>query len=445
MHSAHQSFANIGIAPKLLDILERLSFHVPTPIQRQAIPVAIEGKDVVGIAQTGTGKTLAFAVPLLQRLAGMAQSRGLILVPTRELALQVHEAVRELGKSFGLRTAVLIGGLPLGPQVRDLQRAPHIIIATPGRLVDHLERRNIKLQQVHILVLDEADRMFDMGFAPQLAIIFRHLPKERQTMLFSATMPPQIATLAARTMRSPIRIEVAPSGTVVAEVEQEMFLVAHGDKIRLLDKLLTEYRGSVLVFSRTKHGAKRITRSIRAMGHAAAELHGNRSLSQRRQALEGFKSGMFRVLVATDLAARGIHVTGIELVINYDLPGSPEDYVHRIGRTARAGHAGKAISFATHDQGNDIRQIERLVKTRLMVRKEQALPPHRAPQVAAPERRGSEPGRTTEHRRVQRRTGSNRGRSSHRRGRSRRGRGQSPRASGVPQRAPWTQSAGKRV
>jgi len=359
-------FYGLGIAPKLLEALDKLNFKVPTPIQQKAIPPAAEGKDMVGIAQTGTGKTIAFAIPMIQQLAAK-EGKGLVLVPTRELALQVAEVVRQFAPLLGMQTAVVIGGESLGRQRADLFRKPRIIIATPGRLIDHIAQRNVNLADVKVLVLDEADRMFDMGFAPQINKIIAVLPKERQTMLFSATMPEAIMKLASHHMKLPTRIEVARSGTVADRVEQELFIVSRGDKNALLSKLLDKYWGSVLMFVRTKHNAKKIARAIREMPHSAAEIHSNRSLAQRREALEGFKSGKYRVLVATDIAARGIDVTGIELVINYDLPDEDENYIHRIGRTGRAGQPGRAITFAAPDQGADVRNIERLMRMQLPV------------------------------------------------------------------------------
>lgn len=358
------TFDGLGIAPRLLQILDSLKFTIPTPIQHKSIPVAIEGKDIIGIAQTGTGKTLAFGVPMIQRLA-QKKGMGLILLPTRELAEQVNHELQKIGKSIGLRTALLIGGASMGLQKQMIRQRPHIIISTPGRLIDFLKQRVVNLNAVHILVLDEADRMLDIGFAPQINEILRALPKDRQTMLFSATMPHEIVKLATQHMKLPLRIEVAPSGTAPEKVEQELIVVHKTEKMRLLEKLLYDYKGSVLVFSRTKHGAKRITHEVRNLGHRAAEIHSNRSLGQRREALEGFKTGKYRVLVATDIAARGIDVKGIELVINFDLPDNSDDYIHRIGRTGRAGHAGRAISFATPDQRGDVQAIERLLRTTL--------------------------------------------------------------------------------
>ncbi len=378
-----KGFYGLGIAPALLEILGKLRFKTPTPIQSQAIPVAIQGKDLVGIAQTGTGKTLAFGIPMMQRLFQIP-GQGLVLLPTRELALQVDEALRNVGQDSGLRTAVLIGGAPIWPQVQMIKQKPQILIATPGRLIDHLNQKNIRLDQVHILVLDEADRMLDMGFLPQIQKIFAVLPKNRQTMLFSATMPAEIMKMATAHMKLPIRVEIAPTGTTVERVTQELFIVEKDQKIRLLEKLLQNYQGSTLVFTRTKFGAKKITRQVQAMGVSAAEIHSNRSLSQRKQALEGFKSGKYRVLVATDIASRGIDVVGIELVLNFDLPSTSDDYVHRIGRTARAGAGGHAITFAMPNEQRAIRSIERLIRKPLPVSKLPELPPARAPQFSHP-------------------------------------------------------------
>lgn len=361
-HGGSKSFYGLGIAPNLLTAIEKLGFKIPTPIQHQAIPIAVAGKDVVGIAQTGTGKTLAFGVPMLQQIA-QTGGRGLIILPTRELAAQVDEMLHQVGRSFSLRTALLIGGASPERQRQALQRQPQIIIGTPGRINDHLAQGTLRLGDVRILVLDEADRMLDMGFAPQIRRILQNVPKQRQTMLFSATMPKEIMRLATSYMQLPIRVEIAPEGTAAETVEQELFVVAKDQKLPLLDKLLQQYGGAVLVFSRTKFGARKIARAIGAMGHPVADLHSNKSFSQRQAALAGFKSGKYRILVATDIASRGIDVAGIELVINYDVPENPHDYIHRIGRTGRAGLAGRAITFASADQGQQVRDIQKLMRT----------------------------------------------------------------------------------
>ena len=358
------NFYNLGIAPNILGVLDKHNFKIPTPIQEKAIPIGLEGKDLVGIAQTGTGKTLAFGIPMIQR-ALQSKGIGLVVLPTRELALQVNEHLRLIGNSFGVKTALLIGGASMGHQIADIRRNPNIIIGTPGRIIDHLNQRILSLSGVKMLVLDEADRMLDMGFAPQLKRILQHVPVERQTMLFSATMPPEIMKMARNFMKLPIQIEIVPPGTAASNVTHEVFIVSREQKISLLLKLLNDYRGSVLVFMRTKFSVKKVVRYLRHASHITAELHSNRSPSQRRDALDGFKNGRYRILVATDIAARGIDVKGIELVLNYDLPQSPEDYVHRIGRTGRMGGAGHAISFATPDQRGDLRMIEKLLRKTL--------------------------------------------------------------------------------
>ncbi|MDZ4242650.1 MAG: DEAD/DEAH box helicase [Candidatus Omnitrophota bacterium] len=360
------SFFGLGIAPKILEILERIKFVTPTPIQVKAIPLAIQGQDVIGIAQTGTGKTHAFAIPMVQRLA-QNEGMAIILAPTRELALQIDEAVRMIAHAFGMKTACLIGGAPMHPQVEALRRRPRIIIATPGRFIDHMENHLIQMPRVNMLVLDEADRMLDMGFAPQVEKILRVTPKDRQTMLFSATMPGEIIRMVNAHMKLPTHVEIARSGTTADHITQELYIVKRESKLKLLGKVLSQYRGTVLLFIRTKHSAHKIVREVRAMGHRVAEIHSDKSLSQRREALEGFKSGKYRILVATDIASRGIDVTRIELVLNYDLPDDVSNYVHRIGRTGRAGCAGHAISFATPDQSSDVTSIEQMIQMQLPI------------------------------------------------------------------------------
>lgn len=367
----NSSFYGLGISPQLLEALNRLKFHTPTPIQHKAIPLALEGQDVIGIAQTGTGKTLAFGIPMMQRLY-QKPGHGLVLVPTRELAVQVYQSFHKLEPK--MKTVVLIGGASMYHQIQELRQHPRIFIATPGRLIDHMNQRYVTLDQVHILVLDEADRMFDMGFAPQIQTIIRRVPRDRQTLLFSATMPEPIMRLASSHMKLPTHVEIARSGTVAEKITQELFIVQKESKRQLLNKILNQYHGAVLLFSRTKIGAKKITRSIREMGHSAGEIHSDRTLSQRREALEGFRSGKYRVLVATDIASRGIDVSGIELVINYDLPDDSENYVHRIGRTGRAGDKGHAITFATPEQGTDVRDIEKLMRTVLPISEHPEMP-----------------------------------------------------------------------
>ena len=365
------SFYGLGIAPQLLDALGRMKFSTPTPIQHKAIPIALEGQDIIGIAQTGTGKTLAFGIPMIQRLA-QVKGRGLVLLPTRELAIQVQQHLHRVDAR--LTSALVIGGASLHNQIQELRRHPRIVIATPGRLVDHMRQRHVSLHDVKILVLDEADRMLDMGFAPQIKVILRAIPRDRQTMLFSATMPAQVVSLATSQMKLPVHVEIAKSGTAAEKVTHEIFIIKREAKKTLLGKLLKQYHGTILIFTRTKHGAKNITRYIRGLKHTAAEIHSNRSLGQRREALEGFRSGKYRILIATDIAARGLDVTGIELVINYDLPDESENYVHRIGRTGRAGDTGHAISFAMPDQGHDIKDLERLMRIALPISEHPEMP-----------------------------------------------------------------------
>ncbi|MBF0216983.1 MAG: DEAD/DEAH box helicase [Candidatus Omnitrophica bacterium] len=372
-HVENATFYGLGIAPKILEILEKMKITVPTPIQQKAIPVAIEGKDLIGVAQTGTGKTLAFTIPIIQRFSA-SRGRCLVLTPTRELALQVDETFSKLAPAFSIRTAVVIGGSSMEPQIAALRRNPRVIIATPGRLLDHIERRTVVLGDIDTLVLDEADRMLDMGFLPDIKKILKIMPGQRQTMLFSATIPDEILKIAGAYMKLPIHVEVAPSGTTADNIIQELFIVQRSTKKQLLSKILENACGPILIFSRTKRGAAEIKRFIKEKGHSAAEIHSDRTLGQRKEALEGFKAGRYKILVATDIASRGIDVTGIELVVNYDLPEDAEQYVHRIGRTARAGHAGKAISFATPEQGKDVINIEKFIKTQLAIREHPDLP-----------------------------------------------------------------------
>ena len=382
-----QGFGGLGIAPQMLSVLAQLNFKTPTPIQRKAIPIAIEGKDIVGIAQTGTGKTLALGIPMIQRILQANRGKGLIILPTRELAIQINEMLQKIGRPFGLKTAVLIGGSSMGQQVQAIRNKPHIVIGTPGRVIDHLQQKTLNFHDVIVLVLDEADCMLDMGFAPQIKQILQATSKDRQTMLFSATMPENIVKIANSYMKLPVRVEIARQGTAAEKVEHELFIVRKDQKNRLLDKLLLEYKGSVLVFTRTKFGAKKICRDIRNMGILVAEIHSNRSLAQRRESLDGFKVGRYRVLVATDIASRGIDVKGIELVVNYDLPESADYYVHRIGRTGRAGMVGKAISFVMPEQRNKVREIERLMRSMLKISQLPELPASRVAKLGPEDHR----------------------------------------------------------
>jgi len=354
-------FTDLGLSEPLLRILEQEGYITPTPIQAGAIPDALNGRDVLGIAQTGTGKTLAFMLPILERLAN-TDGVALVLAPTRELALQIEASARKFGADRNLRVTTLIGGAPMGKQISQLRARPRLIIATPGRLVDHLRSRNLDLRKVQIAVLDEADRMLDMGFAPTVREILNHTPASRQTLLFSATMPDEISGLAAAAMKNPIRVEVSPAGSAAELVTQELMMINFDKKLDNLSDLLYGEKGQVLVFARTRHGARKTAKAVREMGHAAVELHSDRTLAQRKAAMDAFRRGEARILVATDIAARGIDVKDIALVINFDLPDNPEDYVHRIGRTGRAGADGRAITLATPDQEAEVRRIEKVIR-----------------------------------------------------------------------------------
>jgi ATP-dependent RNA helicase RhlE len=320
------------------------------------------GKDVIGCAATGTGKTAAFVLPLVERLAGKTGIRALVLAPTRELAAQIDEHAARFAAPRGVRTALLIGGVSIGPQENALRSRPQLLIATPGRLIDHLDSRHVSLDGIEALVLDEADRMLDMGFKPQLTRILARMPRDRQTMLFSATMGDEVAAFTRAHLRHPVRVEVERSGTTAERAAQRVFMVSQNEKTALLLALLSEDALSTLVFTRTKHRTDKIARMIEQAGHRVSRLHSNRSQSQRQQALDGFKGGRFRVLVATDIAARGIDVAEIGHVVNFDLPHVPEDYVHRIGRTARAAASGKASSFSGPEELGLLRDIERLLR-----------------------------------------------------------------------------------
>jgi ATP-dependent RNA helicase RhlE len=356
------SFSSLGLSSGSLAALARAGYRIPTPIQARAIPPALAGNDVIGCAATGTGKTAAFVLPLVERLAGKQGIRALVLAPTRELATQIDEHAASFGAARGVRTALLIGGVSIGPQQLALHSRPQLLIATPGRLIDHLESRNVSLQDIEILVLDEADRMLDMGFKPQLNRILAAVPRGRQTLLFSATMAGEVAEFARKHLRNPTRVEVSRSGTVSERAEQRVFLVPQTEKPSLLLTLLADDQLSTLVFTRTKHRTDRLARMLERAGHRVSRLHSNRSQNQRQQALDGFKDGKYRVLVATDIAARGIDVAEIGHVVNFDLPHVPEDYVHRIGRTARAAASGKASSFCGPEETGQLRDIERLMR-----------------------------------------------------------------------------------
>ena len=381
-------FSSFGLDPRLLQGVRRLSFTQPTPIQTATIPVALAGQDVLGSAETGTGKTAAYLLPLLHRLlaapARPHSVRALILVPTRELALQVAEQADELSADTGLRVLAIYGGVALDSQEKSLRHGADVVIATPGRLLDHAARKNISFGALQVLVLDEADRMLDVGFLPDLRRIVHLLPRERQTMLFSATLVPSIQNLAAEVTRHAVRIqkEIAPAPDAIA---QTLFPVPEHLKAQLLQRLLREEEmESVLVFARTKHRADRVVRQLERANIRANVIHGDRSQNQRIAALEAFRRGKARVLVATDIAARGIDVEGISHVVNYDVPMQPEDYVHRIGRTGRAQAAGKAYTLVTPADETMMRRIEVVLKQKLERRRLEGID-YNTPMFARPD------------------------------------------------------------
>ncbi|HYB09539.1 MAG TPA: DEAD/DEAH box helicase [Alphaproteobacteria bacterium] len=367
-------FTDLALSAPILRALETEQYRIPTPIQAQAIPHLRAGRDLLGVAQTGTGKTAAFALPILERLAdprtsaGPKYARALILTPTRELAIQIGESFRSYGRYMHLRHAVIFGGVGQNPQVDSLRRGVDIVIATPGRLLDLMGQGHVKLDRLSILVLDEADRMLDMGFIRDIRKIVAALPKDRQTLLFSATMPADIAHLAQNILRNPIRVEVTPVSSTVESINQRVLFVDAANKRALLASLLKDPRmARTLVFTRTKHGANRVVEYLDRNNIRAEAIHGNKSQSARQRALDAFRAGRVRVLVATDIAARGIDIEGVSHVINFDLPNVPESYVHRIGRTARAGASGTALAFCDASERGLLRDIERLTKRSLSV------------------------------------------------------------------------------
>jgi len=359
------SFEALGLAEPLLRAIREQGYHTPTPIQAQAIPPVLAGRDLIGCAQTGTGKTAAFALPLLQTLAGQPRvrsPRALIVSPTRELAAQIGEDCRAYGRHLALSGAVIFGGVSQEKQVAALRRGVDILVATPGRLLDLLEQGHVRLDAVSILVLDEADRMLDMGFLPDVRRIIRAVPVKRQTLLFSATMPREIADLAARFMVDPVRVAVAPPASAAETVDQKVYLVGRDDKPQLLAHLLADAAmARVLVFTRTKHGADRLCKRLERDRIVAAAIHGNKSQNQRTRALDEFRRGAVRVLVASDIAARGLDIDDVTHVVNFDIPNEPETYVHRIGRTGRAGATGEALSLCAPEESAFLRDIERIL------------------------------------------------------------------------------------
>ena len=364
------TFESLGLAPALLRALSENNYTTPTPIQAEAIPMVLAGHDVLGGAQTGTGKTAAFGLPLLQRLAegvpagnGPRKPRALILTPTRELAVQVTESLRAYGKHLRLNVTAIYGGAGMQPQIEQLRRGVDVLVACPGRLLDHMERGTAKLDAVEVLVLDEADRMLDMGFLPAMKRILGKLPRERQTMMFSATFEAQLKSLAVEFMRTPKQVQVAAQNTIAQTISHRVHVVDAGRKRDLLVSVLSSrHTDQAIVFGRTKHGCNRLAEQLVAAGLSAVAIHGNKSQAARQRALNEFKSGKARVLVATDVAARGLDIPNLPLVINHDLPMVAEDYVHRIGRTGRNGASGEALSLVSPDEGGLLRQIQRMLK-----------------------------------------------------------------------------------
>lgn len=363
------SFKNLNLIPALLKAVETEGYEHPTPIQEQVIPALLAGKDLIGCAQTGTGKTAAFALPILQGLAGEQRTSGrarpiraLILTPTRELAIQIDESFAAYGRNLSLKHTVIFGGVSQNPQTETLATGVDILVATPGRLLDLIKQQYVQLQHIRYFVLDEADRMLDMGFLPDVRRVIAQLPKERQTLLFSATMPAEISTLATSLLRNPVKVAVTPVSSTVEAIEQAVYFVGHEDKKNLLIHLLRDKSiASALIFTRTKYGADKLTKVLEKAGIGAQAIHGNKSQGARQRALSDFKSKQTRVLVATDIAARGIDVEELSHVINFEIPNIPETYVHRIGRTGRAGLGGVALSFCEEEEKTYLRDIQRLI------------------------------------------------------------------------------------
>jgi len=366
------TFKELNISEPILKALTNKKYETPTPIQEQAIPVALSGRDLLGIAQTGTGKTAAFAIPIIQKLnqperkGGKRDIRALILTPTRELAIQIDECFSDYTKYTDLRHTVIFGGVSQKPQVDNLKHGTDILIATPGRLLDLINQKHISLNQIKHFVLDEADRMLDMGFIHDIKRLLPMLPQKRQTLFFSATMPTSIAKLSKSILYKPVKVEVAPVSSVVDTIEQYLYFVEKPQKSDLLFTILNkDSEKSVLVFSRTKHGADKIVRVLNKKGIGCEAIHGNKTQGARQRALNNFKSGKTRVIIATDIAARGIDIANLEMVINYDLPDVAETYVHRIGRTGRAGNKGKALTFCSQEEQVIVRDIQKLTGKKL--------------------------------------------------------------------------------
>jgi len=394
------TFSKFDLLPTILESLKSKGYDTPTPIQDQSIGHLLKGGDMLGIAQTGTGKTAAFSLPIIHNLASNkvkvrpARMRCLIMTPTRELASQIEENIKEYSKGLALRSCVIFGGVGPRTQINNLAKGQDIVIATPGRLLDHMNEGRVIFDQLEVFILDEADRMLDMGFIRDINKIIERLPKKRQTLLFSATMPNDIAALSKKLLVDPKRVEVTPESTTVEKIDQKINLVEKGNKpLLLIDILQDKDIKNMIVFTRTKHGANRVVKHLDRVGIASAAIHGNKSQGAREKALGGFKKGSVRVLVATDIAARGIDVPGISHVVNYDLPDDPKNYVHRIGRTARAGKQGTAISFCDPSEMSLYRQIEKMIKSKIPVDVDHAFHGVAAENKVSAPRRGTPTGR----------------------------------------------------
>jgi len=380
------NFSGFDLAQPILRAIADEGYTTPSPIQQKAIPALLEGRDLLGVAQTGTGKTAAFSLPLLHRLSSNGtkpqsrKPRALILAPTRELAGQINDSIRAYGRHMHLRSTVVFGGASIRPQIKTLAQGVHILVATPGRLLDLMNQRHLQLDDVEVFILDEADRMLDMGFIPDVKKVVAALPKVRQTMMFSATMPKTIQGLADGLLNDPLQVEVAPAASTVDKIEQRVLFVKKDNKRSLLGELMSDADiARVLIFTRTKHGADRVAKHLHQSGIQSDAIHGNKSQNARQRALNSFRSGKVRALVATDIAARGIDVDGVTHVINFDLPNEPESYVHRIGRTARAGSSGIAISFCDIEERGYLRDIEKIIRKSVPVFEDHS---YHAPEIA---------------------------------------------------------------
>ena len=384
-------FEDLGLSPALLRALSETGYTTPTPIQAQAIPPALNGEDILGAAQTGTGKTAAFGLPLLQKMAKMTPVKGprkpraLVLVPTRELAVQVADSLKTYGRHLRLNVTMIFGGVGMQPQIENLRRGVDILVACPGRLIDHLDSGHVKLDAVELLVLDEADRMLDMGFLPSIKRVLSRVPQQRQTMLFSATFEPRIRALAMELLNKPTEVQVAAQNTIAETITHRVHPVDGPRKRDLLVEILSRrHTDQVLIFGKTKHGCNRLAEQLETAGLKSVAIHGNKSQAQRQKALDQFKSGKARILVATDVAARGLDIPNLPLVINHDLPMVAEDYVHRIGRTGRNGASGEALSLVAPEEGGLLRQIQRMLKADIVMQTVDGFEPSRPIRLDAP-------------------------------------------------------------